>query len=150
VAETIALLLPPPKRSSDFPLNYWIERQLLPLRGQSEDNQHAALLQAWRELDEHQRFVWNKLISGGFRVGVSQQLVTRALGEFSGIDPAVVAHRLMGDWEPSSSFFSHLLAHDPGDADLSRPYPFFLAYALDQPIESLGDRSQWQVESTSS
>ena len=146
VAETIALLLPPPERSSDSPLSYWIEQRLLPLRGQSEENQHAAMLQAWRELDQHQRFVWNKLISGGFRVGVSQQLVTRALAEVGGIDPAVVAHRLMGDWEPSPSFFTQLLAHDPGDADLSRPYPFFLAYALDQPVESLGDRSQWQAE----
>jgi DNA ligase 1 len=146
VAETIALLLPPPERSSDSPLSYWIEHRLLPLRGQSEENQHAAMLQAWRELNPHQRFVWNKLISGGFRVGVSQQLVTRALAGVAGIDPAVVAHRLMGDWEPSPTFFTQLLAHDPGDTDLSRPYPFFLAYALDQPIESLGDRSQWQAE----
>ena len=146
VAETIVLLLPPPERSSNFPLSYWIEKRLLPLRSQSEENQRVAMLEAWRELNQHQRFVWNKLISGGFRVGVSQQLVTRALAEVGGIKPAVVAHRLMGDWEPSPSFFTQLLAHDPGDADSSRPYPFFLAYALDQPAASLGDRSQWQAE----
>jgi DNA ligase-1 len=146
VAETIALLLPPPEHTSDRPLCYWIEERLLPLRGQSEEVQHAGMIQAWRELDQQQRFVWNKLISGGFRVGVSQQLVTRALGEVGGIDAAVVAHRLMGDWEPSPAFYSQLLAHEPGDTDLSRPYPFFLAYALDQPVESLGDRAQWQAE----
>ena len=146
VAETIALLLPPPERSSDASLSYWIEQRLLPLRGQNEEIQHAAMLQAWRELNQHQRFVWNKLISGGFRVGVSQQLVTRALAGAGGIDPAVVAHRLMGDWEPSPSFFTELLAQNPGETDLSRPYPFFLAYALDQDGESLGDRSQWQAE----
>jgi DNA ligase 1 len=146
VAETIALLLPPPERSSDSSLSYWIEKRLLPLRAQSEENQRIAMLDAWRELNQHQRFIWNKLISGGFRVGVSQQLVTRALAEVGGIDPAIVAHRLMGDWEPSPSFFTNLLAHDPGDADSSRPYPFFLAYALDQPIQSLGDRSGWQAE----
>ena len=127
VAETIALLLPPPAHSSDLPLSDWIENRLLPLRGQTEETQRAAMILAWRELDQGQRFVWNKLISGGFRVGVSQQLVTRALGEVGGIDPAVVAHRLMGDWEPSASFFTQLLAHDPADADTSRPYPFFLA-----------------------
>jgi DNA ligase 1 len=146
VAETIALLLPAPERSSDSPLSYWIEQRLLPLRGQSEENQRAGMVKAWRELDQHQRFIWNKLISGGFRVGVSQQLVTRALAGVGGVDPAVVAHRLMGDWEPSPSFFTRLLAHEPGDADLSRPYPFFLAYALDQPVETMGDRSQWQAE----
>jgi DNA ligase-1 len=146
VAETIALLLPPPRRTSESPLSQWIENRLLPLRGQAEEIQRESLIQAWRELDQYQRFVWNKLISGAFRVGVSQQLVTRALAEVAGIDPAVVAHRLMGDWEPSPSFFTRLLAHDPGDADLSRPYPFFLAYPVDQPIDSLGDRSRWQAE----
>jgi DNA ligase 1 len=146
VAETIALLLPPSERSSDSPLSYWIEKRLLPLRGQNEEDQHKAMLEAWRELDQQQRFVWNKLISGGFRVGVSQQLVTRAVADVGGIDPAVAALRLMGDWEPSSSFFTELVARDVGDAKSSRPYPFFLAYALDQPIESLGDRSQWQAE----
>src|SRR5271168_528086 len=50
VAETIALLLPPPERSSDSPLSDWIEHRLLPLRGQSEEEQHAAILQAWGEL----------------------------------------------------------------------------------------------------
>ena len=146
VAETIALLLPPPKQLSDFRLSYWIEQRLLPLRGQNEEDQRAAMLQAWRELDHRQRFVWNKLISGAFRVGVSQQLVTRALAEVGGLDPSVVAHRMMGDWEPSSNFLAQLLAQDPADADLSRPYPFFLAYPLDHPPESLGDLSQWQAE----
>ncbi len=146
IAETIALLLPPPETSSDRPLAEWIETRLLPLRGRDEDAQRSAMLDAWAELDDRQRFVWNKLISGGFRVGVSQQLVTRALGEAAGIDPAVVAHRLMGDWEPSEAFFARLTALDAADADLSRPYPFFLAYALEQPLEELGDRADWQAE----
>ena len=146
VAETIALLLPPPERSSDSPLSYWIEKRLLPLRGQSEEEQHAAMLQAWGELTPHQRFVWNKLISGGFRVGVSQQLVMRALAEVGGVDPTVVAHRLMGDWEPSPAFFTNLVTDNPHDASLSRPYPFFLAFALEQPVELLGDRARWQAE----
>ena len=146
LAETIALLLPPPKQLSDLPLSHWIEQRLLPLRGQNEEDQRTAMLQAWRELDHQQRFVWNKLISGAFRVGVSQQLVTRALAEASGLDHSVVAHRLMGDWEPSPTFITQLLAHDQADADVSRPYPFFLAYALDQPLAELGGRVQWQVE----
>ncbi len=79
-------------------------------------------------------------------MGVSQQLVTRALAEAAGIDPAVVAHRLMGDWEPTPDFYAGLMARDAADADLSRPYPFFLAYALEQPLEDLGDRAEWQAE----
>ena len=146
VAETIALLLPLPDRSSDLPLSYWINTRLLPLRSQTEESQRTAMIQAWRELDQKQRFIWNKLISGGFRVGVSQQLVIRALAGVVGIEPAVIAHRLMGDWEPSPSFVSRLLAQTPADTDVSRPYPFFLAHALDHSVESLGNLLQWQAE----
>jgi DNA ligase 1 len=146
IAETIALLLPPPRESSDLPLSHWVEERLLPLRTKGEEVQRQAVLEAWRSLDQGQRFVWNKLISGGFRVGVSQQLVTRAIGAVGGIDPAVVAHRLMGDWEPSPAFFEGLLAHDAAEADLSRPYPFFLAYPLEEGLESLGEIAPWQAE----
>jgi DNA ligase-1 len=118
----------------------------MPLRGKPEDAQKQTILSAWCSLDERQRFVWNKLISGGFRVGVSQQLLTRAIGIFSKIDPKIVAHRLMGVWEPSASFFDRLIAHDHAETDLSRPYPFFLAYALEDPLESLGEVSLWQAE----
>jgi DNA ligase-1 len=104
------------------------------------------MIGAWREMDGPQRFVWNKLVTGAFRVGVSQQLVMRALAKVRGIDEKVIAHRLMGDWEPTGAFFKQLHADDVADADISRPYPFFLAYALDEPPESLGDVAEWQAE----
>ena len=146
VAETIALLLPEPERSSDLPLHFWVEKRLLPLRTLEGEAQRAAVVQAWRELDRPQRFVWNKLISGGFRVGVSQQLVTRALGKVRGVEATVIAHRLMGDWEPTPAFFAQLHAEESDDADLSKPYPFYLAYALEGEPESLGAPSGWQAE----
>ena len=40
-------------------------------------------------MDEGQRFAWNKLITGEFRVGVSQSLVVRAIAEVSGISTEV-------------------------------------------------------------
>jgi len=39
IAETIALLLPPPRESSDLPLSYWVEERLLPLRTKGEEVQ---------------------------------------------------------------------------------------------------------------
>ena len=146
VAETVALLLPPSERSTDLPLAEWVERRLLPLRGADEEAQRAAMLDAWRAMDRPQRFVWNKLISGGFRVGVSQQLVTRALGKAGGVDPAVVAHRLMGDWEPTPGFIARLLAADATDADHSRPYPFCLAYGVEGDPAALGPVDDWVAE----
>jgi DNA ligase-1 len=146
IAETIALLLPPPRELLDLPLSHWVLERLLPLRSKREDAQRLAVLEAWRVLDQRQRFLWNKLLSGGFRVGVSQQLVTRAIGAFGRIDPAIVAHRMMGDWEPSAVFFERLVAPDRTDSDLSRPYPFFLAYPIEDALKSLGEIGSWQAE----
>ena len=72
LAETIALLLPPAESASDLSLTAWIEGRLLPLAGQAEDVQRAEVVQAWRELDGTARLLWTKLLTGGFRVGVSR------------------------------------------------------------------------------
>jgi DNA ligase 1 len=127
-------------------LAYWIEQRLLPLQKADEATQKAAMLAAWAELDRPQRFLWNKLITGGFRVGVSQRLVTKALAEVSGIDDATVAHRLMGNWEPTAAFYAELIHPETSDSDRSRPYPFCLAYPLEQEPESLGPFAEWQAE----
>lgn len=148
IAETITLLLPdqPGEPATDRALHEWVEERLLPLPRLTEDERRAAIVAAWRELDRPQRFIWNKLLTGGFRVGVSQQLVLRALAAVSGIDAAVLAHRLMGSWEPTADFYRALLAPETADADASRPYPFFLAYALDGEPAGLGNLGEWQVE----
>ncbi len=146
LGETIALLLPAPVASSEKPLRYWVEERLLPLRQWSDEQQHQSLVFAWREMDERQRFVWNKLITGEFRVGVSQNLVVRALAEVAGLSAEVIAHRLMGDWNPEAGFYSQLIAGDTGDTDVSRPYPFFLAYPLEGEPAQLGEPAEWIVE----
>lgn len=146
LAETIALLLPDWPEQADLPLHRWIEERLLPLSGMPQDAQREAVVRAWRELDGVERFVWNKLITGSFRVGVSRSLVVRALGRVSGLDEPTVMHRLMGAWEPSAESFRRLLSPETGDADASRPYPFFLTHALEEEPESLGEAAEWQVE----
>src|SRR5690349_16571332 len=146
LAETISLLLPPPAASTPESLRYWVEERLLPFRDWDDHLRKASLVTAWREMDERERFVWNKLITGEFRVGVSQNLVVRALADASGVSPAVLAHRLMGDWQPTADFAEQILAKETADADVSRPYPFSLAYPLEGALGELGDAREWQVE----
>src|SRR5262249_8135057 len=134
------------RQSSGLPLHHWVEERLLPLRGAAEAEQKEAVVRAWAELDRRQRFVWNKLITGSFRVGVSQQLGTRALAQAGCLRAAVVAHPPLGDWEPTPAFYEQLRAAEAGDADVSRPYPFFLATPLEATPESLGGVAEWQAE----
>jgi DNA ligase-1 len=146
LAETITLLLPVPETTSNRPLCEWVELNLLSLRGLKPEVQHREILSAWNQMDESQRFVWNKLITGGFRVGVSRRLVVRALERFSGIDAAVITHRLMGEWPATADTYRRILSPDTRDADISRPYPFYLAYPLTEKLGQLGSLNNWQVE----
>ncbi len=132
--------------AADLNLSTWVEHHLLPLAKQSEEAQRVSVLNAWHQLEDTERFIWNKLITGSFRVGVSEQLVVRALAKASGIEEGVIAHRLSGHWTPTAESFSALIAADSSDADRSRPFPFYLAYALEGELESLGDAQEWQAE----
>ena len=141
VAETVALMMDDQAADgTGRPLHEWVEAHLLALRGADEASQRDIVQQVWREMDSRQRLVWNKLITGTFRVGVSHKLVVRALARVSGLDEATITHRLTGAWEPAPEFYAMLLAPETRDADISRPYPFFLARPLGgQLTESAGD-----------
>ena len=146
LAETIALLLPPAQATSSRSLHEWVEERLLPMRDWDDRARRESMVQAWREMSDRQRFVWNKLITGEFRVGVSQNLVVRALAEASDVDAKVLAHRLMGDWQPTADFGAQILAKTTADTDVSRPYPFCLAHPLEGAVEELGPVQEWQIE----
>ena len=154
-AETVAHVLPPPGRTSDLGLAEWVEERLLPLRGLSPVEQSDRVAAYWDELDDAGRFLFNKLIGGEFRIGVSKLLVQRALAEGSGVDAKLVAQRMMGYTDkgatPSAERFAQLTASaEPGPLDVGQPYPFFLAHSLDFAVEQfeakLAAPEQWQVE----
>ena len=146
LAETIALILPPATAQSDDPLSIWVEERLIPLRELGEAEQRQRLESYWTQLEGTQRFVFNKLITGNFRVGVSALLVVRALAQASGIDAKVIAHRLTGEWWPSEEAWRNLLGAASIETERLNPYPFFLAHPLEGGPEPLGDRDQWLAE----
>ncbi len=147
LAETIALLIPDSQHADhDETLAWWVETQLLPLSSAPPDAQRTALEGAWSRLSGSARFVFNKLLTGAFRVGVSDGLVVRALAQVSGIAAEAIAHRLMGQWEPSAEWYVRLIGTETTDADWSQPYPFCLAHPVDGDPETLGDVQEWQAE----
>ena len=141
----MALVLPDPARATERSLAEWIGT-IRALAGRPPPARTAAILDAWDGLGPEERFLFNKLITGGFRMGVSQKLMTRALAAATGLDEAELAHRLMGAWTPETVSYRTLIhAGDPA-ADLSRPYPFFLAYPLEAEPGTLGDPAEWFAE----
>ncbi|WP_118975012.1 ATP-dependent DNA ligase [Taibaiella koreensis] len=145
LAETITLILPDPTGQEDHSLSETID--FLQLLGSYTDEQKkAAVTGRWMLQQAAERFVFNKLITGNFRMGVSRQLVIRAAARSFGMAEAEVAHRLMGHWDPASITLQALLMNEEHTDRYYQPYPFFLAYQLEEVPEALGAVSDWQIE----
>ncbi len=145
LAETIALVLPPPSQQHTKTLTEWIDI-IKSLDKQEEDYKKKVVLEAWSGLDYNERFVFNKLITGGFRIGVSQKLIMRAVAQYEEQEESAMAHRLMGNWTPDTISYEELIRSENPLDDISRPYPFYLAYAVESETSQLGDVSEWQLE----
>ncbi len=144
LAETITLVLPAEYEQSDYSLAYWMGF-IRDLANKDVSEKKAMITWAWKRLSESERFVFNKLITGGFRIGVSQQLMVKALARYADVKESTIAHRLMGNWSPEINDFRELV-YTTDEADISRPYPFYLAYALDAAVEELGAPTEWLAE----
>jgi DNA ligase-1 len=146
LAETIHLILPPASAPRARSLADWIT-ELKALSSLDEPERRRRILAAWDALEGMERFVFNKLITGSFRVGVSQRLMTRALGQATGIPEAELAHRIMGAWRPETTSWRTLIEAPDPSADLSRPYPFCLAHGIEgDPEPMLGPAEEFAAE----
>lgn len=145
LAETISLVLPEQENTEEKTLSAWIQ-YIKDLKDQEESVKEAAIYKAWNTLNKDERFLFNKLITGGFRIGISQKLMTRALSKHLNKAENEIAHRLMGDWTPENTNFHDLLVSEDMKAYRSKPYPFYLAYALDDEPQSLGKPDDWVAE----
>lgn len=155
LAETLALCIFSEDKFRKAPLKMslseLIENYLLPMKTMEPEAQSQRIIDLWSSMDFSMALVLNKLITGGFRVGVSKSLVIKSLAENASVDPAVMAHKLMGRWEPTEANFKDLFAEEATEDEVLRPYPFCLAYPLEiKEGESLsmilGDSNDWQIE----
>lgn len=150
-AETIALLLSHKQAqktsSQEMTLAEWMEKKILPLRGLSLDEQKASICQSWKDLNDQERFIFNKILTGGFRVGVSHLLTLKGLSEAFDISRESLSQRLMGNWEPSAAFFDSLTINgDVSPGAHLNPYPFYLASPLENSLSDLGVPEGWLAE----
>jgi DNA ligase-1 len=150
LAETLALLLDDPApgaEADDTPLADWIEQRLLPVANADPQTRQTLVLQAWASLPFGERLVFNKLLTGALRVGVSQRVVQQALAELWQIDAALIAERMQGQWQPTPAAYTRLRSADaqPGER-AQQPYPFFLASPLEGAPEALGAIGDWLLE----
>jgi DNA ligase-1 len=146
LAETIALLLPASNTAeASHPLHYYLET-LISIEKEEESIRKEFIINSWTSMTGAERFVFNKLITGNFRIGVSQKTMVNALSKTIKLDASVIAHRISGKWDPVSTNFSDLLSEHAVTVDHSKPYPFYLAYAVEDDVHTLGEPNDWQAE----
>ncbi|WP_438977823.1 ATP-dependent DNA ligase [Polaribacter sp.] len=145
LGETLALLLPNPKQHIEKPLHVWID-ELINLKSKTDDEKKEYVLKAWDGLQSQERLIFNKLIGGSFRIGVSKKTLVNALAKLSGIDANQLMHSIIGNWTPDTITFDNLLNGEHINYDNSKPYPFCLAYALEDSLINLGEEKNWQIE----
>ena len=133
LSETIAERLLPLLRSASGTQRSTRKSSLSSDRRMEMDESLAStLVELWSRYDLLERFVFNKLLTGNLRVGVSAKLVTKALSQWCGVPSEELCHRMMGEWEPSETFFKQLVAPEYSGSSPAKPYPFCLAHPLPQ------------------
>ena len=159
-AETLSLLWPEvrdrlapiesdlPTAATTQPLHWWMTTLLPHISSLQGEEQADAVLALWQRLPENQHFIVNKLLTGGFRVGVSTGLISRSVAQAFELEESLIVQRLMGGFEPSADAFCRLTAI--ADAQEQRnsgtPYPFFLASPLEPDRLCETQPEDWQLE----
>jgi DNA ligase-1 len=126
---------------------YEIVDQLKRLQNVSLEEKKETIVNFWQQGSKGENFVFNKLITGNFRMGLSKQSVIKALSIYLEKDEKEVAHRLMGKWDPEKETMESLFSDSALTSKDYLPYPFFLAYSLEEePSGFLGAIEDWFLE----
>lgn len=147
LAETLALLLPENKDDNEptKSLSFYLEK-FIAIEKEDESIKKNFIIETWKNLNRDEKFVFNKLITGSFRIGVSQKMIVNALTKVVRLSASVIAHRISGKWDPVTTSFIELMSETSSISDFSKPYPFYLAYAIDDKVQLLGKTEEWQAE----
>jgi DNA ligase-1 len=121
--------------------------QLKKLQNATIEEKRETIVGFWQGNDKNENFVFNKLITGNFRMGLSKQSVIKALSIYLEKDEKEVAHRLMGKWDPEKETMESLFSESALIDKNYLPYPFYLAYPLEEePSLALGAIEDWFLE----
>lgn len=145
LGETLSLILPPPQEKIERSLSQWMT-DIVDLKDKKDTEKKEFVLHSWNGLDYTERLIFNKLIGGSFRIGVSDKTLINALTKFSGQEASTLTHSLMGKWQPGEVSFQELISAENINPDNSKPYPFCLAYPLEKELDDLGQPDEWLVE----
>jgi DNA ligase-1 len=104
------------------------------------------IVHAWNGLGFYGRFALNKLMTGTFRFRIAQRILLFALSHLTKKEPASLAHRIVGNWNPAKVTMRELLLSKNKNDQLSIPYPFISPLSFEGIFEDLGSPDEWIIE----
>jgi len=151
-AEVISLLLKDKSLEKDIKEDISLDQLInitFPNLSKLDENQKKSYIKLlWEKNTKDNQLIFNKILTGTFRVGVSKGLVTKAISKMIGIDEPIILHRLMGDFEPIEETYFFLINKKLKQKELAyKPYPFQLANTFDEKIKETTSINQYQFES---
>ncbi|MEK9773429.1 MAG: ATP-dependent DNA ligase [Opitutae bacterium] len=146
LAETLSLLIRGNPDAQAISLSEVVEEILFPLGTADPMQRQEILVETWSKLRSIDLLPFHKLLTGGFRIGVSRGNLCRALAEVAGVDPAVISQRISGEWDPREKTFDRIVGEEREEDGWCRPFPFCLASPLQEKPEALGDPKDWWAE----
>ena len=130
------------------PLHWWMETLLPAIKNSTETTQNDLILKLWNEIEDQDHYVTNKLITGGFRNGVSKGIVVKSIAQAYEIDESTVLERLMKPIEINKSWFQTLT--QPVKVNRTDrgaiPYPFYLASPVEIERIKQTPTTDWRLE----
>jgi len=139
-AEVITLLLKNKtysrkKKLSNISLNELLSETIPALSKLNEEEKNLEIKNLWETLPEDNHLIFNKILTGTFRVGVSIGLITKSISKLINIEEEIISHRLMGDFKPSIDSYEFLINKNINLQELnSKPFPFLLANTIEDKI----------------
>ncbi len=146
LAETISLLVRGDPEAVPMSLSEIVQQILYPLASADSMERKSILSSTWDKLRPIDLLPFHKLLTGGFRIGVSRGNLCKALATVAGMDPAVISQRISGDWDPRVKTFDRIVGEERAEDSWCRPFPFCLASPLQDKPEILGDPGDWWAE----
>jgi len=151
-AEVISLLLQDKllekNIKDDISLNELINETLPKLTKFDENKKKLYIKSLWEKISKDNQLIFNKILTGTFRIGVSRGLVVKAISNMTEIDESIILHRLMGDLEPNEETYMFLINQKLEQKELDyKPYPFQLANTFDVRIKKTKSINKYQFES---
>jgi len=148
LSETLSILCSDAQREPELsrPLIVAWFNSIGQMRAGSDDTFVRTLHAFLTDLSRDESFLFLKLSTGGFRVGVSRNLVHDAIAQTTGIARSVIDERLMGPFPIHPTWLNELTKPVTLAEQHASPLPFLLAHTWQDALQTTLDLNGLQIE----